>query len=104
MFSKDPKQNKVYRNLASKLEGQITYDFNQFGEDDQALEKANPEACCLKICNKIGYYMQVLHEIDILRMTVEFYQDETGCVQLYHASDIWIRCLEGNSELKKNDD
>jgi len=34
-------------------------------------------------------------------MQVEFFQDETGLIQLYHAKKIWIRCLESNKILKK---
>jgi hypothetical protein len=51
----------------------------------------NPNAFCLKQCNKIGYYLQLLQDIEIIRMKVEFFQDETGFIQLYNASEIWTR-------------
>ena len=47
--------------------------------------------------------MQFVHEIDIIRMNVEFYQDETGSVHFYNATNIWIRCLESNKELNQPD-
>lgn len=67
------------------------------------MEVNNPFAFCLKVCNKIGYFMQFVHEIDIIRMNVEFYQDECGGVHFYKATNIWIRCLESNKELNKSD-
>ena len=102
-FTKNPKQNKMYNNLAQKLEGLVEFDYKQFGDDDASLEVNNPFAYCLKLCNKVGFFMQFVHEIDIIRMNVEFYQDETGSIHLYNASNIWIRCLESNKELNQPD-
>ena len=31
-----------------------------------------------------------------MRMKVEFFQDETGLIQFYNATDIWIRCPESH--------
>lgn len=56
--------------------------------------RTNPGGYCLKACNKIGYFVQLIHKIDIMRMKVEFFQDENGLIQFYHAKDVWIRCLE----------
>jgi len=36
--------------------------------------------------------MKSIHNIEIIRMSVEFIQDESGFIMLYHASNIWIRC------------
>jgi hypothetical protein len=56
--------------------------------------RTNPGGYCLKACNKIGFFIQLVHNIDIMRMKVEFFQDENGLIQFYHAKDVWIRCLE----------
>lgn len=49
--------NKYHQNLNRKLQGEILFDYEQFGTDDQALEKSHVDAYCLKMCNKIGYYL-----------------------------------------------
>ena len=74
------KEHKFHKNISNKLQGEIIFDYEQFGNDDLTLERKNPDAFCLKVCNKIGYYLQLIHKLDIIRMDVEFYQDETGLV------------------------
>ncbi len=64
---------RPYKNLAKKFEGEIEFDYLQFGEDDAALQQSNPGAFCLKTCNKLGRYLQLTHNIDMVRMQVEFY-------------------------------
>ena len=39
----------------------------------------------------------MVHQIEILRMDVEFMQDETGLVLFHHADNIWIRCSESKA-------
>ena len=63
--------------------------------------RTNPGGYCLKACNKIGYFIQLIHNVDIMRMKVEFFQDENGLVQFYHAKDVWIRCLESQLSTKQ---
>ena len=58
------------------------------------LQRHNPGAYCLKMCNKIGYYLQQIHAIEIIRMQVEFQQDENGKVFFYNCKNLWIRELE----------
>ena len=41
-----------------------------------------------------------MHNVDLIRMQVEFYQDEFGVLQLYHADKIWVRMRE--SQYKQN--
>lgn len=88
--------------LRAKFDGPIEYDYRQFGDDDLTLQLKNPQAFCLKQCNKIGYYLQMVHQIEVIRMDVEFYQDETGLVLFYHAHNIWIRCSETKSKLLRS--
>jgi hypothetical protein len=56
------------------------------------------------MCNKIGYFLQVVHKIDIVRMDVQFFQDECGATWLYSAQNIWIRLLENHKQLRKKED
>lgn len=97
---KVPKQNPKIKTqdkgakLRAKFDGPIEYDFKQFGDDDVTLQLKNPHAFCLKQCNKMGFYLQMVHQIEILRMDVEFHQDETGLMIFYHAQNIWIRVKE----------
>jgi hypothetical protein len=53
-----------------------------------------PQMYCLRACHKIGYYLQKIHRVDLLRMKVEFYQDDNGKVWFSHASDIFTRKME----------
>ena len=97
MIEKEMTNNhKYHQNLSKKLQGDIIFDYEQFGQDDYALERSNIDAFCLKSCNKIGYFMQMIHKIDIIRMDVEFYQNECGTIQLYNAQNIWIRLFENH--------
>lgn len=68
----------------------VDYDFQQFG-DDQALMRFQPVSYCIKVCHKIGFYVQEIYQQQILRMNVEFYQDDNGKIYLFHASDIYVR-------------
>ena len=65
---------------------------------------SSPTSYCLTQCNKIGYYLQQIHHLEIIRMKVSFLQDETGSLLFYGARDIWVRQQEGREamEAEKN--
>jgi hypothetical protein len=46
---------------------------------------------CQKICHKIGFYLQKIHGLDLVRMKVEFSIDEFNRVYLLGASEILVR-------------
>jgi hypothetical protein len=69
---------------------EVEYKYKQFGSD-QELMKTQPINYCLKVCHKIGFYIQEFFEMQILRMNVEFYQDENGKIWFFYASDIFAR-------------
>lgn len=53
----------------------IAFDFRQFeqpGETETQLMLRDPQAFCLKQCNKIGYYLQRLHQVELISMQAEF--------------------------------
>jgi UDP-N-acetyl-D-mannosaminuronic acid transferase (WecB/TagA/CpsF family) len=46
---------------------------------------------CQKICHKIGFYLQKIHGLDLVRMKVKFSIDEFNRVYLLGASEILVR-------------
>jgi hypothetical protein len=71
--------------------GEIKFNFRQFGEDDAELQKHRPVMYTQKVCHKIGYYLQKIHDLDLIRIKVEFSTDEFGRVILLGASNILVR-------------
>ena len=55
-----------------QYDGKIKFDFKQFGDDDQELQRQSPSVYCQKVCHKIGFYLQKIHAMDLVRMRVEF--------------------------------
>jgi hypothetical protein len=51
---------------------------------------SNPTFYCLMVCNKIGHYLKVVHNIKLKRMSVEFSIDDFGVIWLFYAKDIVI--------------
>jgi len=60
-------------------------------ETEEKLKSSDPYAFCERLCNKIAYYISKLHKVDILAMTVDFYQDENGKIWLFYAKNIRFR-------------
>jgi hypothetical protein len=61
--------------VENTYDGKIEFNFEQFGgngslENEYELMRSNPELYCLRACHKIGYYLQKVHQIDLLRMKV----------------------------------
>lgn len=53
---------------------------------------------CNSLQLNLTNYRWRIHEIELMRMKCEFYQDENGRIYFFNATDIWIR------EVKKKDD
>lgn len=51
----------------------------------------DPLLYCQLLCIKIGKYIKLLHNIELVRMTADFLVDDFGKVWLAKASDIWVR-------------
>ena len=87
--------------VENTYDGKIEFNFASIGgkecktlEDEYRLMMATPELYCLRACHKIGFYLQNIHSVDLMRMKVEFYQDDNGKVWQSHASEIYTRTLE----------
>ena len=53
----------------------------------------SPIAYCLKVCHKMGFFLEKIHGKQLVRMKVEFYQDEHGKIWLFNVQDVWIRTV-----------
>lgn len=76
--------------VAKKYDEEIDYDFKALGEDEDLI-RHNEERYCLKQCYKMGYYIQQLYKLEILRMRAEFAKDIHGTIWFTHASKILVR-------------
>ena len=54
------------------------------------LRKA-PIHYCLKMCHKLGYYLQKMYKIDRMRVRVDFYMDAFSKVWLMQTDRLFIR-------------
>lgn len=84
--------------MENGYDGKIEFNYEQFGggknlEDEHRLMIADPELYCLRACHKIGFYLQKIHKVDLLRMKVQFTQDDNGKIWFTHAFDIYTRSL-----------
>lgn len=52
------------------------------------LKFLRPKDYCLRLVLKICYYMQRIHEMEILQMNADFFQDDNGEVWFAYANDI----------------
>ena len=43
------------------------------------------------MCHIIGFYLKHLHGFELIKMKVDFYQDEFGGICLMQAADIFVR-------------
>ena len=71
--------------------GKVKFDFKQFGSNNKILKKEKPLQYCIKMCHIMGYYLQHLHGLDLLKMHVDFNQDEFGEIWLMNVDKILIR-------------
>lgn len=63
--------------------------------------KTKPTIYCHRICHKIGYYLQQVHGLDLVRMRVDFQRDEFGKIHLFGVDELLIR--QGRFVPRKDD-
>ena len=51
----------------------------------------NPKRYCEKMANKIAYYIRNVHNYSVLRMDLDFFQDETGRIWIFHMNRIVVK-------------
>jgi hypothetical protein len=51
----------------------------------------NPRRYCEKMAYKIAYYIKKIHNYSILRMDIEFFQDDTGRIWIFQISKIAVK-------------
>lgn len=66
---------------SESLDQEIVYDYQALGDDADLVINGREERYCLKQCYKMCYYVQKVHNQEILRMKAEFTRDENGTVR-----------------------
>ena len=56
---------------------------------------------CQRIANKLAFYVQKVHDHDILRMDLDFFKDENDDIWLFHANNIIVKNNEFNTKTQK---
>ena len=94
-FEKDAPRKKPWETTnkydSMSFYGEVKFDFAQFGKNDEILKKQYPVQYCLKVCHMIGYYLQMLYQFDLMRMKIDFNQDEFGEIWLTQVEKIIVR-------------
>ena len=68
-FETDAKnKHQQLKNETMSFYGKVRFDYKQFGKDDKILMKEKPLQYCIKMCHIIGWYLQHLHRLDLLKM------------------------------------
>jgi len=58
---------------------------------EQKLKSLRPRDFCLRQVLKMCFYLQKLHEKEVLQVNCDFFQDDNGEIWLFHATDILVR-------------
>jgi len=64
-------------------DAEIVYDFKSFGSEIDLIRNGDDYTYCLVQCYKMCYYIQKMHQTEVLKMKVEFTKDENGSVRLW---------------------
>ena len=70
--------------------GEVKFDHRRFGDDD-VLKQKRPLQYCIKMCHVIGFYLQKAHAYDLMKMQVDFHQDEFGEIWLMQVDKLVVR-------------
>lgn len=78
---------------ASKEEKEkdIDFSYKHLPSDIDLLKHEKDELFCYRQCLKMAYYMQIVRNVELLRMSAEFYKDELGFIWFFYAQDIYTR-------------
>jgi hypothetical protein len=50
-----------------------------------------PKDYCWRVSNKLALYIQKIHNLDVLRMDLDFFIDENKKIWLFHIDNIVIK-------------
>lgn len=73
----------------------IRYDYRSQGDEISMIRNGDDYGYCIKQCYKICYYIQKMHNIDILKMRGEFAKDDNGTIWFMYANQIHRRDVPG---------
>lgn len=80
----------------------IKYDFRAYGEDINMIKNNDDYGYCMKQCLKMCYYIQKMHNIEILKMRCEFAKDDHGTIWFLYANQIFRRDALGLNQNNQN--
>jgi hypothetical protein len=78
--------------------GKIKYDFRSCGEEVHLITQGKDEEYCRKQSIKIGYFVQKMHNFEILKMRCDFIKDDNGTIWFSFASQIHARQIPGQAD------
>ena len=58
---------------------------------ERKLKAERPKDYCLRQVLKMCFYLQKLHEKEVLQIHCDFFKDDCGEIWLFHASEILVR-------------
>ena len=76
---------------------EISYEYQKYGptgsQTEKQLMREKPYQFCNFVCQKICYYIKLVHNVEVIRMNCEFLVDEFEEIFLHNATEIWVRSL-----------
>lgn len=83
----------------TSLDGPLKYDWRSGPPEIELIrnEEMHP-SYCYKQCMKMCYYVQKMHNIEILKMRAEFARDDCDTIWFVNASQIHTRPLPGTEK------
>lgn len=64
----------------------VKYDYRGCGDAIQMIRDGDDYGYCLKQCFKMCFYIQKMHNIEILKMRCEFAKDDNGTIWFLYAN------------------
>lgn len=58
---------------------------------EKKLKEFRPKDYCLRMVLKMCFYLQKIHEIEVLQMNADFFQDDNGEIWFFYATDVLIK-------------
>jgi len=70
---------------------EIKYDFRSYGDEITMIRSSNETNYCMKQCLKMCYYIQKMHNIEVIKMRCHFAKDDNGSIWFVFATNIFTR-------------
>lgn len=77
---------------------EIKYDFRSYGDEITMIRSGNENDYCMKQCLKMCYYIQKMHNIEVVKMRCHFAKDDNGSIWFIFATNIFTREILGSKQ------